>query len=342
MNTARGIGLISGGLDSALACKVVMEAGADVECLHFFTGFCVTGHHMHVGRIIEPVTGSAREVAEEIGVDIDLLDISGEYLDLVLHPKHGYGANMNPCIDCREFMLCKAKEHMEQVGADFIFTGEVIGQRPMTQTRRTLDDIERRVGLKGRLLRPLSARLLPPTAVETEGRIDRKKLHDFQGRSRKPQLALAEKYGITRFQQPAGGCCFLTDKAYSRKLRDLFVHTQKKPLSMDDVYLLGVGRHFRLSPSLKIIVGRDEIENRFLENYTDRYWSACAASFPGATVLIMGEWDDEARERIASVAARYCDGKYEPSVEIRFAYEDAELSLRAAPAGDDSLDAMRI
>ncbi len=342
MKKARGIGLISGGLDSALACKVLMEAGAEVDCLHFFTGFCVTGHHSRVGRIDKPIANNALQVAAEIGVNVELVDISQEYLDIVLHPKHGYGANMNPCIDCREFMLGKAKEHMEAVGADFVFTGEVIGQRPMSQTRKTLDDIELRVGLKERLLRPLSAKLLPPTIVEREGRIDREKLYGFQGRSRKPQLALAKNYGITRFMQPAGGCCFLTDQAYSRKFRDVLAHLQDRPLSMDDIFLLGVGRHLRLSPSLKVIVGRDEIENNFLARFEDRYWSANATSFPGATVLIMGELNGDAWKRIAAIAARYCDGKHESYVEVRFFYGNEERAVSVPPASDDSIDAMRI
>jgi hypothetical protein len=252
---------------------------------------------------------------------------------------------MNPCIDCREFMLGKAKEYMENAGADFVFTGEVIGQRPMSQTRKTLEEIELRVGLQDRLLRPLSAKLLPPTIVEREGRIDREKLHGFQGRSRKPQLALAKKYGIESFSQPAGGCCFLTDEPYSRKFRDLLAHTQRRPLSMDDIYLLGVGRHLRLAPSLKIIVGRNEVENHFLAGYGDRYWSANAVSFPGATVLIMGdmgEWKGEAWERIAAVAARYCDGKDESSVEVRFFHEDLEHALFVTPASDADIVAMRI
>jgi tRNA-specific 2-thiouridylase len=295
-----------------------------------------------VGRVDKPVANDALQVAADIGVPVDLVDISQEYLDIVLHPKHGYGANMNPCIDCREFMLCKAKEHMENIGADFVFTGEVIGQRPMTQMRKTLDAIERRVGLKERLLRPLSAKLLPPTTVEREGRIDRSKLYDLQGRSRRRQLALAKEYGISRFMQPAGGCCFLTDEAYSRKFRDLLMHAGGRPPSMDDIYLLGVGRHLRLSPSLKVIVGRDEVENNFLARYFDRHWSACAASFPGATVLIQGEVSGAAWERIAAIAARYCDGKHESSVDVNFAYKDRELSICAEPVSDALLETMRI
>ncbi|MFH1755218.1 MAG: tRNA (5-methylaminomethyl-2-thiouridylate)-methyltransferase [Candidatus Latescibacterota bacterium] len=342
MRKAKGIGLISGGLDSALACKVLKEAGADISCLHFFTGFCVTGHHSRVGRKDKPVANDALQVAAEIDVPLDMIDISQDYLNIVLHPKHGYGANMNPCIDCREFMLRKAKAHMENLGADFVFTGEVIGQRPMSQTRRTLDDIEMRVGLQERLLRPLSAKLLPPTQAEKDGLIDREKLYGFHGRSRKPQLALAEKYGITRFAQPAGGCCFLTDEPYSRKFRDMIRHGGEDSLSMDDIYLLGVGRHLRLSPTLKIIIGRDEVENNFLARYGDRHWLATATQHPGATALIVGDMDDEAWRRIAAIAARYSDGRQESTVEVRFTFDDQQRTMTISPASNDLIDPMRI
>ncbi|NIO00864.1 MAG: hypothetical protein GTO42_01780 [Candidatus Latescibacteria bacterium] len=342
MKRARGVGLLSGGLDSALACKVLMEAGADVVCLHFFTGFCVTGHHSRVGREDKPISNDALQVAAEIGVPIELVDISKEYLSIVLHPKHGYGANMNPCIDCREFMLLKAKDHMEQVGADFVFTGEVIGQRPMSQTRSMLDAIERRTGLQGRLLRPLSAKLLPPTIVEREKLIDREKLLDLQGRSRKHQLALAERFGITRFMQPAGGCCFLTDEAYSRKFRDVILHKDEDAISMDDVYLLGVGRHFRLSPALKVIIGRDEVENNFLSRYNQEYWCARARSYPGPTALVMGEIDEDSWEKIGAMVARYCDGKEQPSVEVEFSHGNDSRVLTVSPAPDELLGSFRI
>ena len=337
-----GIGLLSGGLDSALACKVLAEAGADVLCLHFFTGFCVTGHHSRVGRENKPVANDALQVGAELGIQVEMVDISEEYIDIVLHPKHGYGANMNPCIDCREFMLKKAKLHMEKINGDFVFTGEVIGQRPMSQTRKLLDAIEKWTGLRGLLLRPLSAQLLPPTLIEQEGRIDREKLLAIQGRSRKPQLRLAEKYNLTKFSQPAGGCCFLTDQAYSRKFRDVLSFKGEQDITMDDVYILGVGRHFRLSPALKVIIGRDEVENNFLSRYNEQYWTAVATGYPGPTVLIMGEFDETAAETIAAMTARYCDGKREPEVEVEFSFGDSKKLLRVAPISDDLINSYRV
>jgi tRNA U34 2-thiouridine synthase MnmA/TrmU len=342
-NKAHGIGLLSGGLDSALAAKVVQEAGGEVTCLHFFTGFCVTGHNSRIGRRDRPVANHALKVAAEAGIPVELVDISDDYLPMVLAPSHGYGANMNPCVDCRVFMLDRARRYMEDVGADFVFTGEVIGQRPMSQMRHTIEMTEREAALEGRLLRPLSAKLLEPTIVEREGRIDRSKLHDFHGRSRKPQIELAERFGLTEYMQPAGGCCFLTDENYSRKLKDLIANdTVSAGLSMDDVYLLGVGRHFRLDAGLKIIVGRDETENNFLDYYTRSHPYAQAADHPGPTAIVLGEVGDGHVERVASVVARYCDGKREPRVRVEFHSDGQSRVVDVAPASDELVERLRI
>ncbi len=337
---AHGIGLLSGGLDSALAAKVVQAAGADVTCLHFFTGFCVTGHNSRIGRKNRPIGNHALKVAGEAGIPVELVDISEDYLPMVLKPQHGYGANMNPCVDCRVFMLVRARKYMEKVGADFVFSGEVIGQRPMSQMRATIALTERESGLEGRLLRPLSARLLQPTIVENEGRVDRDKLLGFHGRSRKPQIELAKELNLTEYMQPAGGCCFLTDESYSRKLKDLIA--VQETLSMDDVYLLGVGRHFRLGSDLRIIVGRDETENNFLEYYTKSHWSARAIDFPGPTVIAVGEMTETEFERVGSMVARYCDGKKESSVLVEFCLNGETRTLDAVPATNELLEELRI
>lgn len=339
---AHGIGLLSGGLDSALAAKVVQNAGAEVTCLHFFTGFCVTGHNSRIGRKNRPIANHALEVSAGLGIPVELVDISEQYLPMVMKPKHGYGANMNPCVDCRIFMLDRARRYMEEVGADFVFTGEVIGQRPMSQQRNTLNLTEKETGLRGKLLRPLSAKLLEATEVETAGLIDREKLYDFNGRSRKPQLELAKKLGITDYMQPAGGCCFLTDQNYSRKLQDLMESLGGEALSMDDVYLLGVGRHFRLSPSLKVIIGRDETENNFLAYYTQGRWSAVATDHPGPTGVVMGDPPEDSFDAIASLVARYCDGKGQPTVQVEFTHNGSTRTIEVAPAEDYELEALRI
>jgi hypothetical protein len=339
---AHGIGLLSGGLDSALAAMVVRNAGARVTCLHFFTGFCVTGHNSRIGRKNRPIANHALQVAADVGIPVELIDISEEYLPMVIDPKHGYGANMNPCIDCRVFMLDRARRFMENTGADFVFTGEVIGQRPMSQHRHTLIHTAREAGLEGKLLRPLSAKLLDPTDVELSGMIDREELYGFHGRSRKPQLELAGELGLTEFMQPAGGCCFLTDENYSRKLRDLLDARDDVPLTMDDVYLLGVGRHFRLNPSLKIIVGRDEVENNFLHYYLSDRWTARAAEYKGPTVLVMGEPGESHLNTIASIVARYCDGKREATVKVEFKKDGRVRTIEAVPAENGRVEELRI
>lgn len=339
---AHGVGLLSGGLDSALAAKVVQAAGAEVTCLHFFTGFCVTGHNSRVGRKDRPISNHALQVAAEAGIHVELVDISDDYLPMVMKPKYGYGQNMNPCIDCRIFMINRAKRYMEEVGADFVFTGEVIGQRPMSQRRPTIDLVEKETGLVGRLLRPLSARLLEPTIVEKEGRVDRDKLFGFSGRSRRPQLKLAESLGLSEFMQPAGGCCFLTDKSYSRKLRDLMEHLGDETLSMEAVYLLGVGRHFRFNDDLKIIVGRNEVENTFLDYYRKSHWAAQAVEHKGPIAIAMGDIADDNLDVMAAIVARYCKGKDESSVQVEIT-RNGDRSVRdVAPAVDAAIERLRI
>ncbi|MCH7549729.1 MAG: hypothetical protein IH969_09390 [Candidatus Krumholzibacteriota bacterium] len=343
MKKAHGIGLLSGGLDSAVAAKVIQDAGARVTCVHFFTGFCVTGHNSRIGRKDRPIANHALEVAAGADIPVELVDISDDYLPMVMKPRYGYGKNMNPCIDCRIFMINRAKRFMDEVGADFVFTGEVIGQRPMSQRRHTIDLVEREVGLEGRLLRPLSAKLLPPTIVEEEGRVDREKLLGLSGRTRRPQIELARKFGINEFMQPAGGCCFLTDKAYSRKLRDLLGHMEEgSELDMESVYTLGVGRHFRLSENLKIIVGRDETENNFLEHYSRDHWSVKVTGHAGPTAIIMGEFSDADVGTLASMVARYSDGRNEARVEVCFSFGDKTRVVNAPPATAETLDRYRI
>lgn len=342
MKKAKGIGLLSGGLDSALACVVLRDAGADVECLHFFTGFCVTGHNARVGRTDRPIVNHALQVAAELGVPLDLVDISAEYLPIVLEPRHGYGRNMNPCIDCRIFMLRKAREHMERIGADFVFTGEVAGQRPKSQVKTALRLIERETGLEGRLLRPLSAKLLPPTIVEKQGLVDREKLYRLSGRSRKPQIEMASRYGLKAFTQPAGGCCFLTDKAYSDKFKDIIEHRGSTNITVDDVFVLGVGRHFRLSRGLRVIVGRNAAENDFLSRYGGAHWSAGTIDFTGPRAIVLGDVGEDDWKAIASIVARYSDGREEEVVDVEFVGEDGVKRVTTEPASEEFLDRCRI
>lgn len=339
---AKGIGLLSGGLDSALAALVLRDAGADVECLHFFTGFCVTGHNSRVGRKDRPIMNHALQVAAEMSIPVELIDVAEDYLPMVLRPRFGYGKHMNPCVDCRVFMLERAKAYMEKTGADFIFTGEVLGQRPKSQTRRSLETIEREAGLEDRLLRPLSALLMAPTAVERAGLVDRQRLYDIQGRGRKRQIDLARRYGLSQFMQPAGGCCFLTDRAYSNKLRDVIRNKPNGRLTVEDIFVLGVGRHFRLSSELKLVIGRDEIENNFLSHYSRECWLGRVDGFAGPTAVVMGRVSDEQWRTAASVVARYSDGNREPSVDVRFTFGGEMRVVNARPATDETLDHYRV
>jgi tRNA U34 2-thiouridine synthase MnmA/TrmU len=239
-------------------------------------------------------------------------------------------------------MLNEAKKYMEKAGADFVFTGEVLGQRPKSQTKRAIAAIDKEVGLDGRLLRPLSARLLPATIVEKQGLVDRDKLHDISGRGRKRQIVLAERFGLDTYMQPAGGCCFLTDEAYSKKFRDTIEHTDGTDLDVEDVLLLGVGRHFRLSPAVKLIVGRDEVENNFLSHYEKEYWAVRAVGYTGPTAIVMGDNHYEHIETIASVVARYSDGKTQPAVNVRFKRGDDVRCVSVSPAADDLVRSLRV
>ena len=231
----KAVALISGGLDSVLAAKVVMEQGFEVLGLFFTSAFSKSYGN-------ENATHAAL-VSKAIGMDLRVMDMGQEYVDMVRKPAHGYGKHMNPCIDCKIFMLSRARAVMHELGAPFVITGEVLGQRPMSQRRDTLSLIERDSGLKGMILRPLSAALLPPTSAEQNGLIQRERLLGISGRSRTVQLQLAERYGISGYSTPAGGC-LLTDKNFSEKLRDLF--DDKQDANQNDIRLLTVGRHYRL------------------------------------------------------------------------------------------------
>ena len=319
MSTQRkAIALISGGLDSMLAAKVIMEQGVHVEGINFFTGFCVEGH-THAIRSKDrnrPKRNNALWVAEQLGIKLHIVDVIEEYKDVLLNPKHGYGQNMNPCLDCKGFMVRKAHEWIREHGFDFIITGEVVGQRPMSQRKDTMPVVARESGAGDLLLRPLCAKHLPPTLPEREGWVDREKLYDFSGRTRKPQMALAEQFGFKDWATPAGGCCFLTDKAYSDKLVDMWQHRSSRDYTLDDIMLLKVGRHLRPRPHFKLIVARDEGEGKFLEGYRKQFTSLRTVSHGGPLVLIDGDVTDEDIELAARIAARYGQGRSAPAVEL--------------------------
>jgi tRNA U34 2-thiouridine synthase MnmA/TrmU len=335
----KAVALISGGLDSMLAARLILDQGIHVEGINFYTGFCVEGH-THAIRHHErakPKRNNALWTAEQLGIKLHIIDVIEEYKDVVINPKHGYGANLNPCLDCKGFMVRKAREWMEQHGFDFIITGEVLGQRPMSQRRDTMPVVARESGAFDRLLRPLCARLLPETLPELEGWVDRHKLLEFNGRSRKPQMALAEKYGFKEYAQPAGGCCFLTNQQYSHKLADLWATRGSKQYEFDDIMLLKVGRHLRPRPHFKLIVARDDGENNFLNGYRKRFIHLHATSHEGPLALIDGTASDEDIEFAARLTARFGKGREAETVTLTVtdtAGNSRKLQVAPMPAND--------
>ena len=318
--TRKAVALISGGLDSMLAAKVVMEQGVHVEGLNFYTGFCVEGHTHAIRRKdrAKEKRNNALWVAEQLGIPLHIIDVTSEYKDVVLNPKHGYGQHLNPCLDCKIFMVNKALAwgFMDEHGFDFIVTGEVIGQRPKSQRKETMPIVARESGADDLLLRPLCAKNLPPTRPEREGWVDREALFDFHGRNRKPQMALAEAFGLTDYAQPAGGCCFLTDRQYSAKLADLWKSRGRRDYELDDIMLLKVGRHLRPRPHFKVIVGREEGENNFLSGYRGQFVHLRTVSHPGPLALVDGEPNEDDLDLAARLTARFSQGRDAEQVEV--------------------------
>jgi tRNA-specific 2-thiouridylase len=334
---AKAVGLVSGGLDSTLAAEMMARQGMDVTGLYFSTGFCKTDHRRAVQRAKdrdpERLRNEALRAGAEGGFPVEVIDVAEEYLqEVVLHPKHGYGQHINPCIDCRIFMLRKAKDYADAIGAETVFTGEVIGQRPFSQYRSALRLIEEQSGLEGRLLRPLSAKHLDPTRAEEEGRLDREALGSFGGRSRRGQEDLAREYGIEDFPQPSGGCCFLADATYARRFKDLVAHAGAESIDREQVLLLKVGRQFRLSPHVKLHVGREEAENRFLRRFAPGRWVLEALGLEGPTAILNGTPCDPDLETAAAIVARYADREGAPGAEIVMTrYERVSSMVSDAP-----------
>jgi len=320
----KAVALISGGLDSLLAAKLLIEQGIHVEGINFYTGFCVEGHTHAIRKKdkAKPKRNNALWVAEQLGIKLHIVDVIEPYKKVVLNPTHGYGQNLNPCLDCKGFMVQKAVEWINENNFDFIITGEVIGQRPMSQRRDTMPVIQRESGAGDLLLRPLCAQLLPETIPEREGWVDRSKLKDFSGRNRKPQIALAATYGFDEYAQPAGGCCFLTDKAYSNKLADLWSSRGKRDYEIDDIMLLKVGRHIRPAPNYKLIVGREHGENQYLEGYRKQFIHVRTLSHPGPLTLIDGSPVENDIALAARISARFSKGREAELVDVEVNYPD--------------------
>jgi tRNA-uridine 2-sulfurtransferase len=335
MSTQRkAAALISGGLDSLLAARVMQEQGIHVEGINFYTGFCVEGH-THAIRQKDrkkEKRNNALWVAEQLGIKLHIIDIVEDYKQVVLNPKHGYGAHLNPCLDCKIFMVGKTLKWIREKGFDFIITGEVIGQRPMSQRKQTLPVVAHESGAEDLLLRPLCARNLKETLPEREGWVDRSRLYNFSGRSRKPQIALAEQFGFEDYAQPAGGCCFLTDPQYAVKLADLWQARGSKQYEMDDIMLLKVGRHLRPASHFKLIISREEGEGNFMRGYRHQYPHLMTVSHPGPMALIDGQVSHAEVELAARLVARYSQGRDAQEVVLEFTdLDQPPRQLRVKP-----------
>ncbi|MEW6076393.1 MAG: tRNA 4-thiouridine(8) synthase ThiI [Thermodesulfobacteriota bacterium] len=308
----RALGLSSGGLDSILSALVLRDQGIAVEWISFETPFFTADN--------------ARKAALATGIPLTVKNITSEYLGMLKNPPCGYGQNMNPCMDCHALMANIAGQIMRENGFDFIFSGEVAGQRPMSQVGHALRYVEKRSGVDGYLLRPLSARVLPETIPEKEGLVDRNRLHGITGRSRKPQMEMAARYGVSDYPSPAGGC-LLTDENYSKRLRDLFDH--QPAFSDSDLAALAFGRHFRLSPEAKLIVGKNKADNQRLSEIASAgtFTTLKIKDLPGPTCLLAGTPDEAMLMLAAGICAGY--GKVvEQPVQIMVA---AGRETRALP-----------
>ena len=339
----QAVGLVSGGLDSALAVALIRRQGIEVIGLHVAIGYeaAVMRREVAGEKLGALLDEQSRRMSAAFNTRVLVIDRSTEFLEILRRPRHGYGANMNPCIDCHLHMIREARGVMEREGARFVFTGEVLGQRPMSQNRPALDLIERESGLAGLLLRPLSAKLLPATIPEREGWLERDRLLDIEGRSRKRQMELAADLGIVGYESPAGGC-LLTDANYARKVRDRLRHEEGRALSREETLLFSVGRHFRLSPSVKIVVGRREAENDYLERAWATLWLASPVDVPGPTVLIQGEVTDEDLSIAARYVARYGDAKDSPRTRVAVRRGNEERVYDASPIPEEIAEGARI
>ncbi len=320
----KAFALISGGLDSTLAAKMIKEQGIEIIALYFKIPVVNNDTNKSCGS-----HSKISEMAKNLGLEFKIINLTDDFLEIIKNPKYGFGSNMNPCIDCKILMLRRAKELMQRLDAAFIVTGEVLGQRPMSQHKQALYTIAKRAGLEGLVLRPLSAKLLAQTIPEKEGWVDRQKLLSFNGRTRRPQMDLAERFNIKDYSNPAGGC-LLTDPQFAKRINDLIEHGV---LNLDNIELLKIGRHFRLSANTKLVVGRNEKENeRLLNLIKENDYLFMPNQIAGPTALGRGSFNDEVIKLSCRIVCRYCDLDGQISAGIvykRVPEQDKKLEVMA-------------
>ncbi len=297
----KAIALISGGLDSVLAAKVILNQGIEVIGVTFITPFSA-----------DDISIRVKLLAETLNIDLKVLDISEEFFKILKSPQHGYGKNLNPCIDCRILELKKAHQLMKELGASFIVTGEVLGQRPMSQNRRAIELIEKESGVEELIVRPLSAKLLPPSIPEKENWINREELLDIEGRCRKRQFELATKFNISGYSSPAGGC-LLTDPGFSLRVKDLL---QSNMLDTDCINLIKRGRYFSISDSFKLVVGRNHEENQKLIKLAKKGDVIFEPESKGPVAIGRGKRENKNIETASKIVAYYCKSVYSKQYEV--------------------------
>jgi tRNA U34 2-thiouridine synthase MnmA/TrmU len=318
MSNVKAIALLSGGLDSTLAAKLIKEQGIEIIVLNLKTIFCLCDKRSSSG-----CSNEALKVSRDLGLEIKIINVTNEILEIIKNPQHGFGSRMNPCIDCRILSFRKAKELMLETGARFVITGEVLGQRPMSQHRQALATIEKESGLEGLILRPLSAKLFDETLAEKKGWVLRDKLLDFSGRARRPQIALAKSFGIKDYPCSSGGC-LLTDPGFSRRIKDLLNHGE---LNINAAQLLKVGRHFRLAEKTKLIVARNEKEGEaLLQLAVDRDIIFEPKELAGPTAILRGNLEAKVKLISAQIIARYTKP-----------FKNIKISRKTIPEGEEEI-----
>ncbi|MBN1572028.1 MAG: thiamine biosynthesis protein [Deltaproteobacteria bacterium] len=342
LKAVRAVSLISGGLDGLLATRLVMDMGIDVLALNFVTPFFGMGP----GLGYDEYAGEFKaRMLDLYGIKAEVIDISEKYIEIVGNPPHGYGKDFNPCLDCKIMMVSEAKRYIDDTAeggeARLIVTGEVLGQRPMSQRRDTLRIIERESDCRGILLRPLSARLLEPTVLEEEGYVDRGSLLGLSGRGRKPQIALAGSLGIEQFEAPAGGCC-LTDPIISKRIRRLY--GVKGTPAPEYISMMRAGRPFHLGGGVILTLGRDDGENRIIEKMGGSgSIFVRLVDVPGPLGLMRGDYNNDHISLAISILARYSKARNEGSVRggVGGAVDKIEGEIRARPIDDEDIETLR-